>query len=113
MAVPRLVLILGLSRTTLVPHAVGETERANASTWVLIPALVQEILPEPMRGGRAMDSHGDRNGTGRSPIDRDFVDDLAVSSGHHDVRRLHGPPLVAVVRPADVRDERGLLDAQE
>lgn len=41
----------------------------------------------------------------RSAIDRNLVDDLAVRGGHHDVRRLHGLPLVAVVRPPDVRDE--------
>lgn len=39
-------------------------------------------------------------------------DDLAVSRGHHDVRRLHGPPVVAVVRPPGVRHECCLLDAQ-
>src|SRR5689334_8761576 len=45
--------------------------------------------------------------------DRNLVDDLAVSCGHHDVRRLYGAPLVAVVGPPDVRDERGLLDAEK
>ncbi len=49
----------------------------------------------------------------RLPVDRDRVDDLAVSGGHHDVRCLDGAPVVAVVRPPDVRDERGLLDAQK
>ncbi|EFE69442.1 predicted protein [Streptomyces viridosporus ATCC 14672] len=45
--------------------------------------------------------------------DRNLVDDFAERGGHHDVRSLYGPPLVAVVRPPDVGDKRALLDAQE
>src|SRR5690606_14863439 len=49
----------------------------------------------------------------RLPTDRNLVDDLAESGGHHDVRGLHGPSLVAVVGPPDVRDQCAFLDAQE
>lgn len=42
-----------------------------------------------------------------------LVNDFAQSGGYDDVRSLHGPPLVAVVRPSDVRDQAALLDAEE
>lgn len=51
-----------------------------------------------------MDSHWERNGPEPSSIDRNLVDDLAVSGGHHDVRRLHGPPLVGDRRGEPVSD---------
>ena len=63
-------------------------------------ARIMPVVTVPARGYR------------RSAMDRDLVDDLAVCCGHHDVRRLHGLALVAVVRPPDMRHECGLLDAE-
>jgi hypothetical protein len=61
--------------------------------------------PSHARSHAGPDFDTDSSGgvAGRVTVDGDLVDDLAVSDGHHDVRRLHGPPPVVVVRPADVR----------
>jgi hypothetical protein len=57
--------------------------------------------------------HSSGGVAGLVTVDGDLAGDLAVSGGHHEVRRPDGPPLVAVVRPADVRLAAGLLSTGE
>lgn len=71
--------------------------------------------PAHARRGRGLSGHASARfvGAGTATGPGDLVGDLAVRGGHDDVRGLHGSPLVAVVRPPDVRYEGGLLDAEK
>lgn len=82
------------------------------------PSTVQHLSRHIRTGPHwGMPGHGFRVSNRRSAIcssavDRDLVDDLAVSGGHDDVRRLYRPTVVAVIGPPDVRHECRFLDTK-
>lgn len=91
-------------------------EGPTRSLAVVVPSEEHETAR--LQAGCTRDRAGSRRPyddpkRGCLSVDRNLVDDLAKRGGHHDVRGFHGPSLVAVVGPPDVRDECALLDAQE